>query len=85
MNGKLLNSIQGMYDCVKSLVRCNSTLTDSFECPVGLKLGCLASPILFYLFNNDLAERIERKHTEVSSYSRIQLRFLFFSLRMILR
>ena len=47
IKGKRSKAIQGMYECVKSRVRFNSTLTDRFDCPVGLKQGCFASPFCF--------------------------------------
>ena len=44
-----------MYDAVKACVRCNGTLTDYITCPVGLKQGCLISPILFSFFIDEFA------------------------------
>ena len=55
VKGKLFKSITGMYNNVRACVRANGTLSDYFNCPVGLKQGCLASPKLFSLFINELA------------------------------
>lgn len=59
VQGRMLNMLRGMYQCVKSCVRCSGgELTDYFECLQGLKQGCLCSPILFSYFINQLANDI---------------------------
>ena len=32
----------------------NNSLSQFFECSIGTRQGCLSSPIIFYLFINDL-------------------------------
>ena len=59
IKGKVYNSLTGMHKSVKACVRTSTGLTDYFDCPIGLKQGCLASPILFSLFINELADNIE--------------------------
>jgi Reverse transcriptase (RNA-dependent DNA polymerase) len=64
VQGKMLNMLRGMYQSVKSCVRCaGGDLTDYFECLQGLKQGCLCSPILFSYFINELANDITRGGT----------------------
>ena len=48
-----------MYRCVKACVRVNDEHTDYFSCKVGLKQGCLLSPMIFSIFINDLTELIQ--------------------------
>ena len=43
-----------MYAQVKSCVRAKSGLTDLFQYKLGVRQGCILSPILFALFLNDL-------------------------------
>ena len=38
---------------------CTVGLTEYFDCPVGLKQGCIASPILFSIFINEFASLVE--------------------------
>ena len=51
-----------MYRSVKACVRTNDGLTDFFNCPIGLKQGCLASPILISVFINELAAEVENSN-----------------------
>ena len=48
-----------MYRSVRACVRTHEGITDYFDCPIGLKQGCLASPILFSIFINELAKEVE--------------------------
>ena len=60
IKGKLLNSIKAVYKSVKSCVKVRDTLTESFDCHIGVRQGCMISPILFSLFINEFAELIEQ-------------------------
>ena len=51
----MLNFLQSMYKIVKSCVRCPESLTDFFDCPRGVRQGCVLSPTLFSFFINELA------------------------------
>ena len=59
IKGKLYKNLLAMYRSVKACVRTNEGLTDFLDCPVGLKQGCLASPILFSIFINEFAKEVE--------------------------
>ena len=48
-----------MIKCVKACVKVNGEYTDEFNCPAGLKQGCLLSPMIFSIFINDLADLIQ--------------------------
>lgn len=54
IGGKFLKMIQSMYSSVSFAIKCNGKLTDSFDTSVGVKQGCILSPILFNIFLNDL-------------------------------
>ena len=56
---KMLRSLESMYNCVKGCVRVNNSTTDCFECPLGLRQGCVMSPFLFSMFINELALQVE--------------------------
>jgi hypothetical protein len=59
IKGKLYNAIFGMYRSVQACVRTDAGLTEYFSCPIGLKQSCMASPILFLVFIDELIKRIE--------------------------
>ena len=55
VGGETLKILQSMYKIVKSCVRCPESLTDFFDCPRGVRQGCVLSPTLFSFFINELA------------------------------
>ena len=54
INGKMLNSLQSLYEQVTCSVRINGTHSEWFNGKTGLKQGCILSPQLFNMFANDL-------------------------------
>jgi len=60
IDGKLLQAIKSVYGNVLARVRNNNKLSDLFECPIGLKQGCLCSPSLFLIFINELSIALNR-------------------------
>ena len=59
INGNFLKVISSLYSKVKSCVRGNDGLTDTFPCNRGVRQGCVLSPVLFALFLNDLNTHIK--------------------------
>ena len=59
----MLRTIKAMYVSVQACVKGNATtdLSGFFHCLQGLKQGCIASPILFSLLVNELANEIFAK------------------------
>ena len=60
LNGKMLQALMGIYKTVQSCVRSRSGNTDFFECPFGLRQGCMLSPVLFSLFINELSVEVSK-------------------------
>jgi Reverse transcriptase (RNA-dependent DNA polymerase) len=61
VGGKMLKILQSMYKSVRSCVRCPSNITDFFECPIGVRQGCVLSPTLFSFLINELAREVSEK------------------------
>jgi hypothetical protein len=61
INGKFIKSIIAIYKSVLSCVRTEDNLTEFFDCPVGLRQGCVLSPIMFSLFINEIAEAVDNR------------------------
>lgn len=59
MNGKFMKAIVAIYQNVLSCVRIEDRMTDFFECPVGVRQGCILSPQIFSLFINEIANSVE--------------------------
>ena len=51
---------KAMYKTVLSCVRWNGTLSEMFECPSGLRQGCLCSPLAFALLIGKVADFVRR-------------------------
>ena len=51
-------AVQSIYNSVLSCVRANGSYTNFFDCPIGLKQGCLLSPDLFAIFINQLPDKM---------------------------
>ena len=58
VKGKFFCALKSMYKSLISCVRVNNEYSDYFDCPVGVRQGCVLSPTLFALFINQLANHI---------------------------
>ncbi len=59
-------AFKSIYWNVHCSVRLNGFLSDWFTVRMGLKQGCLLSPLLFSIYTNDLAEEIKAMNIGVS-------------------
>ena len=58
VKGKLYKSLRSVYDSVLACVRDKHVYSEMFECPRGVKQGCLLSPLLFSFLINELAMEV---------------------------
>ena len=58
---KMLNMLKGIYSSVQACVRSGAKLSDFFDCPAGVKQGCLLSPLIFSLLITEVADVVTRK------------------------
>ena len=59
IRGRMWRVIVGMYNKVESCVRVNGVRTSWFDIDVGVRQGCVLSPVLFSIFINGLAEELK--------------------------
>jgi len=56
IRGKILNITKSLYNNIKSRVEYNHTLSEAFECHLGVFQGDSLSPLIFSLHVNDLKD-----------------------------
>eukprot|EP00745_Piridium_sociabile_P004303 TRINITY_DN1254_c0_g1_i4.p1 TRINITY_DN1254_c0_g1~~TRINITY_DN1254_c0_g1_i4.p1 ORF type:complete len:981 (+),score=112.61 TRINITY_DN1254_c0_g1_i4:2532-5474(+) len=61
VNGKAYMALRSIYESVLACVRDRCVYSDMFECPRGVKQGCLLSPLLFSFFINELAMEVAKR------------------------
>ena len=54
----MLNMVKAVYNRVTAVVRYGSEVTGEINCPMGVRQGCLLSPLLFALLITELAQEI---------------------------
>ena len=81
IQGKMLRNLKAMYRSVQACVMSKSEVSGYFECFQGLKQGCVASPVLFSLLINELANEIigKAKHGIPLGPTEIELFILLFA------
>lgn len=80
MKGKVLASLQTMYAADKACVLTPDGPTDLFECSIGVKQGCPASPLLFGLYLDELERMLENAPgIDAPSFADILLAILLFA------
>ena len=55
---KMLSMLKGLYCTVQSCVRWKHETSGFFNCPQGVKQGCILSPLIFSLFVNEVAKHV---------------------------
>ena len=58
VSSKMIKMIQAIYSQVKAKVRFGSTISETINCPLGVKQGCLLSPALFSVLINKVAQKV---------------------------
>ena len=60
ISGDYLLAIKSIYKSVLASVKKDGNLSDYFECPSGLKQGCLLSPKLFTIFMTEISKKLNQ-------------------------
>ena len=60
--------IKSIYTSVKSRVKTNNTLSESFSCSIGVRQGECLSPFLFAMYVNDLEQELSEKGGKWNRY-----------------
>ena len=63
VKGKLFSAEKSIYVCVKTRVRTTCGMSDTFNCPIGLRQGCSLSPFIVALLINELYDVLHISNT----------------------
>ena len=77
IDGKMWRVVKNLYQGVGSCVRLGEVKTDWFSLEVGLRQGCILSPILFSIFIDGLAEVV--KKVGGARYGKLMVSLLLFA------
>ena len=84
VDGKLLSLLISMYSEVKSCVPHLNTLSDLFDCDVGLLQGEICSPILFSLFISDIETSLHETVAAGNTLEQLSLNLILFAEDMMI-
>ena len=81
MSGRVLSSLQSMYKQDKACVLTSEGPTEMFECNIGVKQGCPASPLLFSLYLDELETLLEdaSEHIDCPRLAQLLIAILMFA------
>ena len=82
VRGRMLDIIKSIYTTVRSRVKNNNTLSESFSCNIGVRQGECLSPFLFAMYVNDLEQELDDKG--VNGIDIGMVKFCFSFTQMIL-
>eukprot|EP00794_Sanderia_malayensis_P006629 gene6629-biopygen5401 len=58
IDSNIMTCLKNLYANAKSAVRVNTNLSEFFKCSVGVRQGCILSPMLFNAFLEELVTRV---------------------------
>ena len=79
ISNTLINAVKANYGKVLLCVRVNGEFIDMFDCPQGLRQGCVLSPTLFSIVINEIATSVANEGKHVYSCSLVWSSFSFCS------
>jgi hypothetical protein len=79
VRGKILNVILSMYSKLKSKIKYNNSVSESYSCTLGVAQGECISPFLFSMYLNDLEETLVLKGYEGLDMDMLKLYLLMYA------
>ena len=79
VRGRMLDIIKSIYTTVKSRVKNNNTLSESFSCNIGVRQGECLSPFLFAMYVNDLEQELDDKGVNGIDIGMVKLLLLLYA------
>ena len=78
VGGKMLDIVKSIYNMVKSRVKHNNLLSESFTCQIGVRQGECVSPFLFSMYLNDLESELATKGVDGINIGMLNLYLLLY-------
>ena len=79
IRGRMLDLVKSIYNTVKSRVKNNNTLSESFSCDIGVRQGECLSPFLFAMYVNDLEQELDDKGVNGIDIDMVKLLLLLYA------
>ena len=79
VRGRMLDIIKSIYTTVRSRVKNNNTLSESFSCNIGVRQGECLSPFLFAMYVNDLEQELDDKGVNGIDIGMVKLLLLLYA------
>ena len=79
VRGKILNVIKSMYQNVRSKVKFDQKVSESFQCYLGVRQGESLSPFLFSMYLNDLEDEFYIKGAKCIDVGMLKLFILLYA------
>ena len=79
VRGRMLDIIKSIYTTVRSRVKNNNTLSESFSCNIGVRQGGCLSPFLFAMYVNDLEQELDDKGVNGIDIGIVKLLLLLYA------
>ena len=79
VRGRMLDIIKSIYTTVRSRVKNNNTLSESFSCNIGVRQGECLSPFLFAIYVNDLEQELDGKGVNGIDIGMVKLLLLLYA------
>ena len=83
ITGKFFNILRNIYTTDKACVKMGKTRSDFFDLNIGVRQGCILSPLLFNLFISDLAKKLDTMEGKLQ-LGNISINSLFWADDLIL-
>ena len=79
VKGKMLNIVKSIYQQVKSKVKYNNSLSETFDCYLGVRQGECLSPFLFSIYINDIEGELINENAKGVDIGLIKLFLLLYA------
>ena len=78
IRGKMWRVLRSLYEKTRSCIKLNGKMTNTFNIEVGVRQGCVLSPLLFSIFINNLAKKLKQSNIGIK-IGNVKIASLFYA------